>query len=724
MPAPPYEGWHHLRIEGDRDEANALRHLGRKVLGYAVQQAGFNNLPTFKHTLELPNGGSITGELRGGIPRTTIRTGSKPPGKQIRVLDGFFFARRNGEDPERTAAMLTAPLDADEGDDWRALFFSSEAEGYDLAPEERRGGYADVFGGKAKKPWQRLETGGGVWMDRDTKEAVTWWRGYLGYWPHHYRHPVTNYAYFVSIYGHLVYTVPFEEWRVLAAAKRGQFLYVMIAEDLGHLSPPERPSTASESGQIWFSEPFTDTPYTYSLWRYPLSVVTQKDTLIDTYKAGRHELADLLWQGELELAYGAWSFNADCTSVVTVTLPRRCKIDFHVYLDEAAHLWRSSSAPSPDYPEVEAQRIELTIEHSGEVPTATLAQELAPITIAEEDGVKLNLVLAERTGDPDHDNITIYSRMEYQCGDFAVAAIDGTTGANPADQYQTTRDVYYAHLPSKTFLFLKRYLGPGVLRQVVIEYELYVNGELVPITDDPLKVDTTLGVAPAPIDSAFAELRLAVPWMGVYAPDYSWSLLVEFDSMTFLYGFSFFRRNTGDALPGGGPNSQAYFVPSLPYVPYTGRASTDSPYVQGGAVGRGAGAGGWSVATHGGPGPTFVWDDFNDLAPATYFNRGLYLDPDPSVAPFPSGFGDGVLTFDGEVVIAIKGDPWGAFPIDSPYPMGDALYPLRYATNGDARPLIDAIDPRLSTAGTIYYGNYQLGHTGMPMRRQKTRFDP
>lgn len=138
----------------------------------------------------------------------------------------------------------------------------------------------------------------------------------------------------------------------------------------------------------------------------------------------------------------------------------------------------------------------------------------------------------------------------------------------------------------------------------------------------------------------------------------------------------------------------------------------------------GDGAGGWSVSKYGGPGPTFAWDDTNTLAPATYFNRGLYDDEDPSAAPFTAGFGNGVLAFDGEVVIAIKGDHWGVFPDGSPYPAGDRLYPLRYATNGSARVLIDAIDPRLSEAETFYYANYPLGHTGMPMRRQKTRFDP
>jgi len=360
MPAPPYEGWHHLRIEGDRDAANALRPFGRKVLGYAIEQAAFNNLLTYKHTVDLPDGGSVTGELRGGIPRTIIRVGGKGPGKQIRVLEGFYFPRNLDVDESHNPAMLVAPRQDDEESDWRVLFYSESEAGYDLAPEERRGSYADVFGPKTKKH-QRLDLGGGLWMDRETKEAVTWFRGYLGYWPMHFRHPITNYASFVAIYGHEVYTVPFPEWRVLAAAKRGLSLLVLVCENLGALNPPARPDVASESGQIWCSQPYTDEPYTYSLWRYPLSVVTQRDTLIDTYKAARHEKAELLWQGDLSCAYGAWSFNADCTELVTIQLPRIAAWYLHVVLDEPSFRWEVSQTTHHDYPVSEAKRIAINI---------------------------------------------------------------------------------------------------------------------------------------------------------------------------------------------------------------------------------------------------------------------------------------------------------------------------------------------------------------------------
>lgn len=719
-----YENWHHLRVEGDPAAARALIPLARKVLGATVEQAAFNKLQTHKFVHKIDNGGEIVGELIGGIPRVTIKTGPGGKGREIRTLEGFYFARKTAENAEGTSAMMVEPREDIEGDDWTALFYSSSSDGYDDVSEDRRGVYVDVFGSAAKKPWKRMETGNGMWVDRDTKEAVTWYRGYPGYWPLHFRHPITNYALFVSIYGHLVYTAPFVEWRVLAAAKRGMYLYVMIAEDLGALNPPARPATAEESGTVWFSQPYTDEAYTYSLWRYPLTIETQPDTLIDTYKAVRHEYAEMLWQGTLELAYGAWTFNADCTSVVTIQLPRRAMLAFHVYKDEDAMLWRTSADMFDDYPVAEAKRIELTIEHVDEgPPNVTKAEEDAPITIAEEDGTKLNLVLAEYEVDPEHVAVVTYSRMEYQCGDFAIAAFDGRL--DETFSAQTVRNIIYADIPTKTFLFQYRYLGAGADRQVILCYELYVNGEAVAIGDDPFAVDTIIdssGVSP--VTHQMAESKIQFPWAGVYnLSQNDYRLRLDFDSMTVLLGIIFSRRATGDASGAGGPHSQSYLIPTIPYIPFTCRILTEwSPYIFAGGVDANAGAGGWSVSKHGGPGP-FDWDDWNGLAPAIYFNRGQYDDTEPSISPFPCAFGY-ASSFDGEVVAAVKCDPWGEAVAGSPYPYmsSNQFYPLRYATSGVGRVLIDAIDPRLADSYRIYYSTYAIGHTGKPMRRQQTRF--
>lgn len=727
MPGPRYENWHHLRIEGDRDAANALRPLARKVMGFVHEQAGINKLQTYKHTLELEGGGLIVAELNGGIPRVFIRSGSKKPGREIRVLEGFYFVRDTDTDEIHRPVMLVAPDPEDEESDWRVLFYARGEAGFEIAPEDRRGSYADVFGAKAEKH-ERLDPAGGIWVHRTTEEAVTWFRGYLGYWPMHYRHPVTNYSSYVCIYGHRVYEVPFPEWRVLAAAKRGQWLYVMVCENLGALDPPERPAMAEESGQVWCSQPYTDAAYTYSLWRYPLAIVTQPDTMIDAYKAGRHEFAEMLWQGDLSCAYGAWSFNADCTEVVTIQLPRIAAWYLHVVLDAPSFRWEPSTVTHDDYPVSEVKRIAVNITHGEEV-TAVKVEELAPTTIAEEDGVKLELVLAERIGDVTHPNITKYSRMEFQCGAFAIPALinDAIGVTYPS---QTSRVLVHAHLPSMTFLFLRRTLGGGatISESVDLRYELFIGGEEVEIEDDPFAVSTTItGTNPVLFDEAHS--RLVVPYFGVLDAGYEWYFQQELDAMTFLLGLSFFRSAAAGSLPIDGPETQFLFFPTQPYIPFTSRlGASPLPATLSGAIPPHAGAGGWSVAQYGGPGP-FPWDDGNEEAPAVYFNAGEYLDPMPSGLPFFTAFG-GASQFDGEAVLAVKIDPWGqssVFEDDNPYPFSgnDAgFYPLRYATNGDVRPLIDALDEnRLADWESMYYGAYPVGHTGKPMKRQQTRFE-
>lgn len=722
---PRYVDWSHLHVpEGERDAAAPYIPAARKLLGFVMDEARRTGLKSHKIKRTLRDGTVIIAEKIGDIPRMTIvPKGGKPP-IEIRVLEGFFFPRRVGIETNHQGAILVEP-DEEAETDWKALFYGSEEVGFDLAPDDRRGTYIDVFGTKAKEPWKRLETAGGMWVDQETKEAVTWFRGYLGYWPMHYRHPVTNYAPYVSIYGHQVYATPFPEWRVLAAAKRDMWLYVLVCENLGALSPPERPAQASEPGQVWCSQPYTDAEYVYSLRRYPLAIVTQPDTLIDTYKAGPEDTAEVLWSGSLTLAYGAWSFNADCTSVVTIQLPRICVWTQHMVADEDLNMWVPSIDPSTDYPSIAVKRIALNISHGIGTPSVTYAEELAPTTIAEEDGTKLELVLAEYINTPGHPAFAEYSRMEYQCDGLVLPAFEGDlvfAGEYGGYNAQLSRTIVYAHIPSRTFLFLQRSFSGGSSETVVIRYELYVDGEEVEITDDPFAASIAVSDV-STVVRAEARQRLVTPWIGVFDPMGNWTFKQDYDSMTFLLGITFDRRSGGELTDP--PASQAYFIPCSPYIPFTARLnSSPLPEVFGGAIDEHAGAGGWSVAKHGGPAP-FDWDDGNEFAQAAYFNKGQYLDPAPSSSPFFCPFG-GASQFDGDIVFALKVDPWtrsSGSAGDNPYPFHEGFYPLRYATNGDARELIDAIDNnRLANDGFMFYASYPIGHTGAPMKRQKTRF--
>lgn len=726
---PRYVDWSHLHVpEGERDAAAPYVPEARKLLGFVMDEAKRNGLGSHKLKRTLKDGTVIIAEKIGSVPRMTIiPKGGKPP-IVIRVLEGFFMPRSASDTP-RFPGLLVPPAEDEEESDWRVAFYSSEDGGFDLAPEDRRGTYIDVFGTKTKQN-KRLDPAGGMWLDRDTQEAVTWFRGYLGYWPMHYRHPITNYSDKVQIYGHDVYTTPFPEWRVLAAAKRDMWLYVMLCENLGALDPPARPGSASESGQVWCSQPYTDEAYNYAVWRYPLGIVTQPDTLIDTYKAGDHDLTgEQLWSGSLELAYGAWSFNADCTEVVTIQLPRICAWYIHVMAHPSAPAWVVSNASFPDYPVSAVKRLAINISHGVGTPSASYAEEPAPTTIAEEDGVKLELVQVDHATEPATDR-TIYSRMEFQCGDFAVDAV--VHGSNP-EQFgppQTSRTIVYAHIPSKTFLFLLRTLsGDSVtLNETVdLRYELYVNGVEVPIADDPDAVTTSV---PASHPYLFGEIRyrIVAPWFALLNEFALYTVFQNIDAMTVLLGIEIDHNGTGAST--GAERAQAIGGHTRPYIPFTSRLDNSPlPGTLGGAISANHGAGGWSRAKYGGPGPTWSWDDGNIDGPAVYFNAGEYLDPAPTTLAILSPFG-GASQFEGDVAIAVKLDPWNGivtiFEGDNPYPFTgdpDAFYPLRYATNGDARPLIDAIDEnRLASKDVMYYVAYQISHTGKPMPRQRTRF--
>lgn len=727
---PRYTDWSHLRVpDGEREAAAPYIPAARKLLGFVMDEARRTGLKSHKIKRTLRDGTVIIAEKIGDIPRMTIlpKGGKKPI--EIRTLEGFYFTRRIAALENHQPAILVEPTDEDS--EWTALFYGDDEVGFDLAPEDQRGTYIDVFGTKAKQPWKRLDVAGGMWVDGITKEAVTWFRGYLGYWPMHYRHPITNYAPFVSVYGHLVYTTPFPEWRVLAAAMRDKWLYVMVCENLGHLDPPERPATASESGQVWASQPYTDDEYTYSLWRYPLSIETQPDTLIDTYKAGDHDLTgEQLWQGDLELAYGAWSFNADCTSIVTMQLPRRAIFSFHTFRDTSPppglEVWRISEDTFPDYPIQEAKRIELAISHGVGTPSVSLSQVDAPLTIAEEDGVVLTMELTgHETLAPPHEVVTTYSKIEYICGDFSIVAFEAYVPFGSFEP-QLSRSIVYAHLPSKTFLFLKYAYGGGALETVNICYELYINGEEVEITDDPYAVDTTLAEFPAGVERTLAHARYTVPWFGAYNDlNTEWYFYNELDAMTLLLGIIVQGRAGGPAVEGDGPYSQGYIIVGNPYIPFTARIPTDSPYVTAGAIDRGGGAGGWSISQYGGPGPTLAWEDTNPFAPAGYFNGGLYEATETSTNPYYGSFGS-AATYEGTTVFALKAPVWAYFADEdgpNPYPFRTTFYPFRWATSGDARAVIDAVDHgRLATDNFLYYAAYPVGHTGKPMKRQKTRF--
>ena len=140
MPAPRYEDWHHTRYEGDVDAGKALLPLARKVLGFATEQARANGLSTYKHVHHLPDGGTITAELIGGIPRVTIDVPPPEGGREpLFPPEDFVVWSRSGAypiglDPDDPRQILKPP--GGNGDDgagpWTTYWFNASVTGYDV----------------------------------------------------------------------------------------------------------------------------------------------------------------------------------------------------------------------------------------------------------------------------------------------------------------------------------------------------------------------------------------------------------------------------------------------------------------------------------------------------------------------------------------------------------------------------------------------------------------
>lgn len=686
-----YEDWTHVRVNGDRHAAAPYLGEGRKLLGQVFEEAKHNNLGVHLLRRRLEDGTVIVAEKIGDMPRITIApTQAQQPGIK-RTLEAFCL-NWAGIAPDRTPIMFVEPSgEPGEEDfrDWQAAFFDANAYGRDLVPEERRtGSYMDVFGVRSgvRDDGTRLLPGNGMWVHPDRGEVVSWFRGYNGYWPHHYRHPITNYADYVCIYGHIAYAVPDPAWRVLAAAMKDGWLYVMVAEDLGPLVPSMPPAQPAYSGQVWCSQPYDATGYHYSLWRYPLTTKIQPDSGIETYIAAPHEDAEKLWDGALELAYGAWSFDREVTKCVTVQLPRVAAWS-PVYVIEGG-AWVPSSSPPATYPQVEAERLELAIELEP-VPHATLSRAVAPTLVAEDDGVELHIVEAAVEAG--------YSRVEYRCGELAVPAIEHRNAAG--QQWWDRRVMVYAHLPTRTFLFYRWRTDLSPVAHVLAGYELYVDGEAVQL-DEPAAIDQDITAGPFDIPAASNFLlRMANAY-----DDGVTSWVRPIDAMTFLLGFTFITQ--GAASAGGTASAPGYGFQTCPLITYS---YSHANYIEHSA------AGGYLFGSVGGSAASQYWDNF-PFAKLYGANRGSYLDDEPLQSPVLSHLG--AAATHGEHTLAIVGlQPMLAVAIGG---TGGQLYNLalanrvtRFGTGGDAAAVLDPLFPPGQWTGCV------LWHTGAPRLHQR-----
>lgn len=698
MTGPRYIGWRHTRVVGDRGAAQPYRKEAEKLLGFVAEDAARNGLQTHSLTRKLADGAVITGEIRGGIPRVTIVPPSRVTPNPRRTVDGFFLSW-GSEDVGRDPVMFEPPPDLEEDEDgwrdWRALFFSSESFGYADTPEDRRGAsYVDVFGVRSKSPNpERMPPSNGTWTDRRTGETVAWLRCYPAYWPEHYRHPRTLYGNWVTIYGHPVLILG-GDWRVMAAAKRDGWLYFVVAEDLGVMSPPALPASPAYSGQVWCSQPYSNDEVFYALWRVPLALEKQPDTGIETYRAIA-ERGEMLWRGALRRAYGAWSFDAEVTEVVTVQLPRLAVFSWVYTLKSGA--WVVSDTEDPSYPTVEAQRIALTIDHGGTVPTVSYSASLAPSLIAEEDGVQLEIKEHTRpTG------AGAYGRVDYVMGDFTIPVTEQVNAGGV--QWYERRVLMFAHLPSHTLLFHRWRTDLQPIRKVSAGYQLFVGGEEVEI-DDPSAIDQEFAADAPALDMAYASNHHRMMGVG-YDDGVGTSWFRPMDAMSFLLGWGF--QVQGNVSAGGSPAEPGYGFQGCPHI---GFSYSDQNYVEHSA------AGGYVFGSVGGEAGHY-WGTGFTLAEPYGANAGSYQDPSPGYGPMQHYAGTGAVAED-DVLVAVGHQPMtarigtglGALAIEN--------RALLCGTRGDARTLLEGA---MGAPEHPDWRGFYLGHTGKPRMAQRGFF--
>lgn len=271
MPGSRYEDWHHTRYEGDVEAGKALLPLARKVLGFTVQQAGYNDLLTHKHVHRLPGGAQITGEINGGIPRVTIfvpfTDGS--PERRYPPNDFVVWARTSvlpaGIDPDRPQQILRP--------EWRTYFDSTDTAGYDAFAGEK-----GTYGGQI--PEGLLYAGNSDWKHADGRR-ISWYGPSARYWYDVWRQPRAQYGKHVFHFGRVLldvdaYVLAAEpEWAerwVLGAAIRGSRLYVVMADLPATVTWPTPPASAAFGPDAWSTPLYPITAIPIALRSFQLAM--------------------------------------------------------------------------------------------------------------------------------------------------------------------------------------------------------------------------------------------------------------------------------------------------------------------------------------------------------------------------------------------------------------------------------------------------------------------
>ena len=333
MPAPRYEDWHHTRYEGDVDAGKALLPLARKVLGFATEQARANGLSTYKHVHHLPDGGTITAELIGGIPRVTIDVPPPEGGREpLFPPEDFVVWSRSGAypiglDPDDPRQILKPPGgNGDAANLWTTYWFNAGITGYD-AFGGRKSTYQPVFP-------EGLRKAGNLDWRGTNRERIQWNGPSTRYWYAPFVQMTAQYGRFVYMAGQPVLDtdqyiidsgsgpepeLPFNERYVLGAGIRGMYLYVVQVQAQNLSVPVPDPTVVGTPGEPYYLFSVGYTPFDIDTVVCRYRLIPHPDGS-PGYRVASHS-RQVMWTGTVTRGIAPWFFNADCTEAITFIPP-------------------------------------------------------------------------------------------------------------------------------------------------------------------------------------------------------------------------------------------------------------------------------------------------------------------------------------------------------------------------------------------------------------------
>lgn len=509
-----YEGWHHTRYEGDVDAGKALLPLARKVLGFAVEQAAFNGLQTYKHVQQLEGGGEIIGEIIDGIPRVTIYV---PTGGEDELppldRDDFVVWARDSDRPDGIDADHPQQILSYEDDRWRTVFFNAGIDGYDSF-SRRKGTYRGAFP-------DGVRHAGNVDWASPNGYRVNWYGPSGRMFTDPYVQPRAQFGKFVFMLGQVLLDVddyiesseeddPFPERYVMGAALRRddgyRWLYTVQA-DLPEIDTPTDPIPPNS---FFWSEQYPQDSIPLIACRY--RVAEMGSGAEARWLRVVADSREVLWFSTVARAAQPWFFNPEGTHAVSFSPPAA----------SAVAMQNNTVIQTPSAPDVR-----FSLDLSGAVGVlSSAAVELAggngtSATIArdwDEDGTPVDLILRRSQVDAtdgalllalDDTQWPLLSRQEYS---------PGISGAR-------RRWLVFADLRERVVVFvIEDYqFSPTAIIDGSVHVEIWRNGFLVGNVQIPGEQYVTTGL-PAYTDTMLAPNSNLFPNLRDFALPPSWAI--------------------------------------------------------------------------------------------------------------------------------------------------------------------------------------------------------